>query len=304
MPVPWPAGSSKRRDGHWSNRSARSHIPSRSRPRLAELAVSEPSAFPMPAARRRALHSLAEAVASGKLVIDPGADPAEVAEGLLAIPGVGPWTSSYIAMRAIGDPDAFLPTDLGLRRAASHLGLASDPASLTRLAERWRPWRAYALAHLWSVAVAAGPAAPTEEGAVTNIDLERRERSMNHRVQMKTPIGVLTIESNEKAVTLIALPQEAGEHTLAANGRRPGAAIGGPDDGQLPEPLVAAVAQLEEYFAGGRRTFDLPLELEGTDFQRSVWLQLAEIPYGETVSYAELGHDGGASPRLPGGRAS
>ncbi len=72
-------------------------------------------------------------------------------------------------MRAIGDPDAFLPTDLGLRRAASRLGLASDPASLTRLAERWRPWRAYALAHLWSVAGAAGPAAPTEEGAVTTL---------------------------------------------------------------------------------------------------------------------------------------
>jgi methylated-DNA-[protein]-cysteine S-methyltransferase len=111
---------------------------------------------------------------------------------------------------------------------------------------------------------------------------------MNHRVQMKTPIGVLTIESNEKAVTFIALPHEAGEHTLAANGGRSGAAMTGPDDGQLPEPLVAAVAQLEEYFAGGRRSFDLPLELEGTDFQRSVWLRLAEIPYGETVSYAEL----------------
>ena len=111
---------------------------------------------------------------------------------------------------------------------------------------------------------------------------------MNHRVQMDTPIGVLTIESNEKAITLIALPPEAGEHTLPDNGTRPGPVATGPDDGQLPEPLVAAVAQLEEYFAGHRRTFDLPLELEGTDFQRSVWLQLAEIPYGETVSYAEM----------------
>lgn len=63
-------------------------------------------------------------------------------------------------MRAIGDPDAFLPTDLGLRRAASYLGLANDAVSLTRLAERWRPWRAYALAHLWSVA--GGGATATE----------------------------------------------------------------------------------------------------------------------------------------------
>jgi len=134
---------------------------------LAELAVSDPSAFTMPAARRRALHSLAEALATGKLIIDPGADPAEVTEGLLAIPGVGPWTSSYIAMRAIGDPDAYLATDLGLRRAASRLGLASEPASLPQIAERWRPWRAYALAHLWSVAGAAGPAAPADEATRT-----------------------------------------------------------------------------------------------------------------------------------------
>ena len=109
---------------------------------------------------------------------------------------------------------------------------------------------------------------------------------MNQRVQMKTPIGVLTIESNEKAITYIELPTEAAEHAPAANGRRLSTKSVG--EGDWPEPLVAAVAQLEEYFAGDRRHFDLPLELAGTDFQKSVWLELAEIPYGETVSYAEL----------------
>jgi methylated-DNA-[protein]-cysteine S-methyltransferase len=109
---------------------------------------------------------------------------------------------------------------------------------------------------------------------------------MNHRVQMKTPIGVLTIESNEKAVTYIGLPIEGAEHVPGANGRRPSTKFASEDE--LPEPLVAAVAQLEEYFAGDRRRFDLPLEVAGTDFQKSVWLELAEIPYGETVSYAEL----------------
>jgi methylated-DNA-[protein]-cysteine S-methyltransferase len=109
---------------------------------------------------------------------------------------------------------------------------------------------------------------------------------MNQRVQMKTPIGVLTLESNEKAITLIELPTEAAEHVQGTNGRRPSTKPVG--DGDWPEPLVAAVAQLEEYFAGDRRRFDLPLELAGTDFQKSVWLELAEIPYGETVSYAEL----------------
>jgi len=78
-----------------------------------------------------------------------GAD--ELRAGLLALPGIGPWTASYVAMRALGDPDAFLPTDLGLRRAAAQIGIREDAASLTQLAERWRPWRAYALGHLWSV---------------------------------------------------------------------------------------------------------------------------------------------------------
>ena len=124
---------------------------------LAELAEREPGAFPMPEARRVALGAVAGAVASGDLVIDPGVATADLEKRLLAIRGIGPWTASYIALRAIGDPDAFLPTDLGLRRAAAYLGQASDPVSLAAVAERWRPWRAYALAHLWS----AEPRAPT-----------------------------------------------------------------------------------------------------------------------------------------------
>jgi methylated-DNA-[protein]-cysteine S-methyltransferase len=108
---------------------------------------------------------------------------------------------------------------------------------------------------------------------------------MTHRVQVKSPIGVLTIESNGDAVTHIALPTERPGRKEAANGRRSSAK---PSDGPLPAPLAAAVAQLEEYFAGRRRRFDIPLELSGTDFQQGVWRALTEIPYGETVSYAEL----------------
>jgi len=116
---------------------------------LARLAVDEPAAFPMPSSRRRALAGLAEAVAAGDLALDPGADPDALRTGLLGLHGVGPWTAAYVGMRALGDPDAFLPTDLGVRRALAQLGQASDPASVGRLAERWRPWRAYAVAHLW-----------------------------------------------------------------------------------------------------------------------------------------------------------
>jgi AraC family transcriptional regulator of adaptative response / DNA-3-methyladenine glycosylase II len=53
-------------------------------------------------------------------------------------------------MRALGDPDAFLPTDLGVRRAVEGLGVSGDPASIQKLAERWRPWRSYAVQHLWN----------------------------------------------------------------------------------------------------------------------------------------------------------
>ena len=118
---------------------------------LVELAGREPGAFSMPAARRRALVALALAVDRGDVVIDPGADPAEVRRSLVALPGIGPWTAEYVAMRALRDPDAFMPTDLGIRRAAVALGLPDDPAHLRRLTEHWRPWRSYAMAHLWAM---------------------------------------------------------------------------------------------------------------------------------------------------------
>jgi AraC family transcriptional regulator of adaptative response / DNA-3-methyladenine glycosylase II len=103
--------------------------------------------LPMPAARRRALRALAAAAGSGDLTVDPGADPAEVRRALTSLPGIGPWTAAYVALRALGDPDAFLETDLGVRRAIARMGGAGD---VTRAAERWRPWRAYATVHLWA----------------------------------------------------------------------------------------------------------------------------------------------------------
>ncbi|MGD0321789.1 MAG: AlkA N-terminal domain-containing protein [Acidimicrobiales bacterium] len=124
---------------------------------LEDLAAKSPQVFSMPEARRRTLRTLAEAVADGRLAIGPGADPAELEARLLALAGIGPWTASYVAMRALGDPDAFLPTDLGLRRAAARLGQPDDPRSLLARAENWRPWRSYALLHLWSVAASSNP---------------------------------------------------------------------------------------------------------------------------------------------------
>jgi AraC family transcriptional regulator of adaptative response / DNA-3-methyladenine glycosylase II len=71
---------------------------------------------------------------------------------LTEIPGIGAWTAGYVAMRAIGDPDVFLPTDLAARRGAAALGLPDAPAELAAHAEQWRPWRSYALVRLWRAA--------------------------------------------------------------------------------------------------------------------------------------------------------
>jgi AraC family transcriptional regulator of adaptative response / DNA-3-methyladenine glycosylase II len=103
--------------------------------------------IPGPRLRGAAIRALAAAVDDGELDLSFGADPAP----LLDLPGVGPWTASYVAMRALGDHDAFLPTDLGVRRGLEALGAAGDPRSADRLAERWRPFRSYAVQHLWAV---------------------------------------------------------------------------------------------------------------------------------------------------------
>ena len=127
-------------------------------PPAAALAEADPARLAMPAARGRALHRLVEALAAGEIVLDAGADREQARRRLLALPGIGPWTSAYVAMRALRDPDAFLPTDLGVRRALEQLGLDGRPPAAERLAERWRPYRAYAVQHLWAALATRGPA--------------------------------------------------------------------------------------------------------------------------------------------------
>ncbi|WP_141012848.1 AlkA N-terminal domain-containing protein [Nocardioides sambongensis] len=112
-------------------------------PDAAAIADLDPASLPMPRARGRALTGLAGALADGRVVLDRGPDRDEVRRALLALPGIGPWTSDYIALRALGHPDVFLPTDVGVRHALAALGGASDTA-------RWAPWRSYALLHLWT----------------------------------------------------------------------------------------------------------------------------------------------------------
>jgi len=118
-------------------------------PSAEEVLALPDEAFAMPAARRRTIRALAEAVAAGDLLLDGGADRDETEARLLALPGVGAWTARYVALRALGDPDVFLPTDLGVRRGARALGLPDEPTILDDYAKRWAPWRSYAVIRLW-----------------------------------------------------------------------------------------------------------------------------------------------------------
>ncbi|MEI7058429.1 Ada metal-binding domain-containing protein [Nocardioides sp. CCNWLW239] len=113
-------------------------------PSAEALAAADPAGLPMPRARGRAVIGLAATLASGELQLDRGTDRDVVHDQLIGLPGIGPWTADYIALRALGHPDVFLPTDVGIRRALDVLGApAADVAA-------WRPWRSYALLYLWT----------------------------------------------------------------------------------------------------------------------------------------------------------
>jgi AraC family transcriptional regulator, regulatory protein of adaptative response / DNA-3-methyladenine glycosylase II len=113
-------------------------------PGPAQLADADLSGVGLTTSRQATLRALAGVMATGRLDLDPGTDPVEAAGRLSELPGIGPWTVSYILMRAVRDPDAFPETDLGLRRAIERLGCPPVHA------RRWRPWRAYAALHLWT----------------------------------------------------------------------------------------------------------------------------------------------------------
>jgi AraC family transcriptional regulator of adaptative response / DNA-3-methyladenine glycosylase II len=98
-----------------------------------------------PARRTATVVGLAAALADATLVLDAGRDPAALRAELTALPGVGPWTAGYLAIRVLGDPDELLPGDLAVRRGARALGIDDLP----RHAARWAPWRSYAALHLW-----------------------------------------------------------------------------------------------------------------------------------------------------------
>ena len=119
-------------------------------PTVERLAEADPSALSMPRARGAALVGTCRALADGELVLDPGVDRAGIGAALQSRPGIGPWTAAYIAMRGLGDPDVMLAGDLGVRHAVAALGGDDRAREIERAAHAWRPWRSYAVAHLWA----------------------------------------------------------------------------------------------------------------------------------------------------------
>lgn len=147
-------------------------------PSPGEVLDAADDAFAMPAARREAVRSLAVAVQGERLALDRGDDRAAVVGALQSVRGIGPWTVGTVAMRALGDPDVFLHTDGGVTRGLARTGLPSVPRAALAAADRWRPWRSYAVVHLWGggrehahaarrVGAAPGPAMPGGDGEET-----------------------------------------------------------------------------------------------------------------------------------------
>ncbi len=102
-----------------------------------------------PATRVASIIGAAEAIASGELVLDVGLTADELTERLVALPGVGPWTAGYLAMRVLGSPDVLLSSDLVMLASATRLGLPSTARALADHGQRWAPWRSYAGMQLW-----------------------------------------------------------------------------------------------------------------------------------------------------------
>ena len=119
-------------------------------PSVEDLADIDPIHLAVPKARQRTLSALVAGLADNSVILDAGSDWECARTQLLALPGVGPWTAEVIAMRGLGDPDAFPASDLGLQLAAKQLGLPTHQRALIERSARWRPWRSYATQHLWT----------------------------------------------------------------------------------------------------------------------------------------------------------
>ena len=124
---------------------------------IAGRSIDEIATLGIIGARARTIQALARAIAAGKIRLEPGVDVDATIVALVALPGIGDWTAQYIAMRALAWPDAFPAADYGVMKALGERNLRR----VRETAEQWRPWRAYAVMHLWDSLMTAGTAIDT-----------------------------------------------------------------------------------------------------------------------------------------------
>lgn len=155
-------------------------------PSAEALANAKLGSIGLTGARAETIRSLARAVSSGKINFEGVIDSEEFLNRLTEIPGIGTWTAQYVAMRALGEPDAFPASDLGLLRAVP----VSTVRELERLAEPWRPWRAYAAMYLWR---AAGEKKPLQRKARE----EQKRLSRSDGSDGSVHAGALTLGQEE-----------------------------------------------------------------------------------------------------------
>lgn len=178
------------------------------------IAAVDPASLAMPRSRASAVVGLGEALASGAVRLGPGEDWTGARATLAALPGIGPWTVEMVAMRGLGDPDAFPVTDLGVATGLASLGVAG-PAELSAARQQWRPWGAYAVQHLWAMAGHAVNRLPGSEtsgprsAARTEPTVDRTEPTVD-----RTDPGESPTDPGESS-TVSAVPSTADADSAA-----------------------------------------------------------------------------------------
>ena len=195
-------------------------------------------------------------------MLDPGADRERARRDLLALPGIGPWTVEYVAMRALGDPDAFPASDLGVLHGLRALGVEADAREAERRSQAWRPFRAYTVLHLWKRA------------------RERRRGVSETYTTMPSPVGelLLTGDDGHADGPLPARRQVRASRRRASRRRAPGR--------RAPSRRCGGSSRSTSPASAARST--LPVAPGGTPFQQAVWAELQRVGYGTTITYAEL----------------
>ncbi len=259
---------------------------------LASAPLADVAALGIIRTRAAAIVALAQAWPELQPLLQAHAPAAPLIERLSALPGIGPWTAHYIALRALGWADAFPPGDVAVLNALGLPRGARAEREAEARSQAWRPCRAYAVLRLWdSLPPPARPPGPRRQIGHTcppgdsTMTLKSLAAACTAQITVATPLGPVLLARTESGLAGAWFDGQAAH---------PGGLAAPQRDG---DPLLHdAASQLDEYFAGTRSCFDLALDLRGTEFQRKVWNTLLRIPSGQTVSYGDIARAVG-SPR-------